>query len=98
LADIYYSSFQEISPNRIKAYLSLPLTNTSGGPAPTWSNGVFIGTLGSLCRPSSYKYVSVSSGGSSWNVSIAPTGIVTLTSTGGVSPGPISLTFEYDKN
>jgi len=58
LADIYYSSFQEISPNRIKAYLSLPLTNTSGGSAPSWSNGVFIGTLGSLCRPSSYKYIS----------------------------------------
>lgn len=98
LADIYYSSFQEISPNRIKAYLSLPLTNTSGGSAPSWSNGVFIGTLGSLCRPSSYKYISVSSGGSSWNVSLGPTGIVTLTSTGGSSPGPISLTFEYDKN
>ncbi|WP_265131040.1 DUF5977 domain-containing protein [Chryseobacterium oranimense] len=98
LADIYYSSFQEISTNHIKAYLSLPLTNTSGGPAPNWSNGVFIGTLGSLCRPSSYKSISATSGGSSWNISIAPTGIVTLTSTGGTSPGPISLTFEYDKN
>lgn len=98
LADIYYSSFQEISTNHIKAYLSLPLTNSSGGPAPNWSNGVFIGTLGSLCRPSSYKSISVTSGGSSWYISIAPTGVVTLTATGGTSAGPISLTFEYDKN
>ncbi|KQM30437.1 hypothetical protein ASE55_17015 [Chryseobacterium sp. Leaf201] len=98
LADIYYSSFQEISTNHIKAYLSLPLTNSSGGPTPNWSNGIFVGTLGSLCRPSSYKSIYVASGGSSWHISIAPTGVVTLTSTGGTSPGPISLTFEYDKN
>ncbi|PWN59467.1 DUF5977 domain-containing protein [Chryseobacterium viscerum] len=97
LADIYYSSFQEISTNHFRAYLSLPLTNTSGGAAPNWSNGVMIGTLGSLCRPSNYKYVNVTSSGSSWTVTIGSDGMVTLRSTGGTSPGPISLTFEYDK-
>lgn len=98
LADIYYSSFQEISTNHFRAFLSLPLTNSSGGSAPNWSNGVFIGTLGPLCRPLSYKSISATSSGSSWSISIAPTGEVTLRSTGGTSSGPISLTFEYDKN
>ncbi|GEJ43566.1 DUF5977 domain-containing protein [Chryseobacterium sp. ON_d1] len=98
LADIYYSSFQEISFGHIKAILSLPLTNSSGGSAPNWSSGVFIGTLGSLCTPNSYKNISVSSTNGSWNVSIAPSGGVTLTSMGGGSPsGSTTLYFEYDK-
>ncbi|NIF06148.1 hypothetical protein F3J23_11920 [Chryseobacterium sp. Tr-659] len=97
LADIYYSSFQEISTNRFRAYLSLPLTNTSGGAAPNWSDGVMIGTLGSLCRPANYKNISVTSGNSSWSVTIESYGMVTLRSTGGGASGPISLTFEYDK-
>ncbi|WP_155845832.1 DUF5977 domain-containing protein [Chryseobacterium gregarium] len=100
LADIYYSSFQEISVGHIKAILSLPLTNTSGGAAPNWSNGVFIGTLGTLCIPSSYKNIYVTaSGGGSWLVSMSNTGMVFLTSTGGASPsGGTTLYFEYDKN
>jgi len=98
LADIYYSSFQEITTNHIKAILSLPLTNSSGGTAPNWSGGVFIGTLNTLCRPNSFKNISVSGTNGSWNVSIAPSGGVTLTSMGGSSPsGAITLNFEYDK-
>lgn len=98
LADIYYSSFQEISANHIKVTLSLPLTNTSGGAAPSWSSGVFIGTLDALCRPNSYKSISVSTFNGSWNVSIAPSGGVTLMSTSGSAPsGSVTLYFEYDK-
>jgi hypothetical protein len=99
LADIYYSSFQEISFGHIKAILSLPLTNSGGGAAPNWSNGVFIGTLDTLCRPTSYKSISVSSTNGSWSVSIGPSGDVTLRSTSGSTPaGSTTLNFEYDKN
>lgn len=98
LADIYYSSFQEISTNHIKAILSLPLTNSSGGAAPNWSNGVLIGTLDTLCRPNSYKSISVSTTNGSWNVSISPSGGVTLMSTSSSNPsGSTTLNFEYDK-
>jgi len=98
LADIYYSSFQEISAGHIKGILSLPLTNTSGGAAPNWSNGVFIGTLGTLCRPSSYKSVNVSSTNGSWVISISQNGAITLRSTGGSSVAITTFYFEFDKN
>jgi len=98
LADIYYSSFQEISAGHIKAILSLPLTNTSGGSTPNWSNGVFIGTLDTLCRPNSYKNINVSTTNGSWVVSISPSGGVTLTNTSGSSITITTLYFEYDKN
>ncbi|SUX46674.1 DUF5977 domain-containing protein [Chryseobacterium indoltheticum] len=99
LADIYYSSFQEVSSGHVKVILSLPLTNSSGGSTPSWSNGVFIGTLDSPCRPSSYKNISVSTTNGSWNVSIAPSGGITLMSTSGSTPSSsVTLYFEYDKN
>lgn len=99
LADIYYSSFQEVSSGHVKVILSLPLTNSSGGSTPSWSNGVFIGTLDSPCRPSSYKNISVSTTNGSWNVSIAPSGGITLMSTSGSTPSSsVTLNFEYDKN
>ncbi|MGH1518403.1 DUF5977 domain-containing protein, partial [Chryseobacterium sp. JK1] len=51
---IYYSSFQEMSANHIKAILSFPTSGTN----LNWSGGVFIGTLQSLCAPNSYKNIS----------------------------------------
>jgi hypothetical protein len=98
LADIYYSSFEEVSSGHVKVILSLPLTNSSGGAAPSWSNGVFIGTLDSPCRPSSYKNINVSSNNGSWVASISQSGGVTLTNTSGGNIGITTLYFEYDKN
>ncbi|REC54152.1 hypothetical protein DRF62_10590 [Chryseobacterium piscium] len=98
LANIYYSSFQETSTNHIKVILSFPLTNSSGGSTPSWSSGVFIGTLDVLCRPNSYKSISVNTTNGSWNVSIAPSGIITLMSTSSSNPSvSATLYFEYDK-
>lgn len=97
LADIYYSSFQETSFGHIKVILSFPITSYNGS-TPNWSNGVFIGTLDSLCRPNSYKNFDVSSNGAGWSVSIGPAGDVTVRSTGGSSGSSATLYFEYDKN
>ncbi|UCA62033.1 DUF5977 domain-containing protein [Chryseobacterium rhizoplanae] len=97
LADIYYSSFQETSFGHIKVILSFPITGYNGS-TPNWSNGVFIGTLDSLCRPNSYKNFDVSSNGAGWSVSIGPAGDVTVRSTGGSSGPSATLYFEYDKN
>ncbi|WP_330744925.1 DUF5977 domain-containing protein [Chryseobacterium sp. CP-77] len=97
LADIYYSSFQETSFGHIKVILSFPITGYNGS-TPNWSNGVFIGTLDSLCRPNSYKNIDVSSNDGGWSVSLGPAGDVTVRSTGGNSGSSATLYFEYDKN
>ncbi|MGE8556763.1 MAG: DUF5977 domain-containing protein [Chryseobacterium jejuense] len=97
LADIYYSSFQETAFGHIKVILSFPKTGYNGS-TPNWSDGVFIGTLDSLCRPYSYKSANVTSNGGSWSVSIGPAGDVTVRSTGGNSGSSATLYFEYDKN
>jgi hypothetical protein len=94
---IYYSSFQEITPNHIKAVLSLPLaTNFS------WTNGVNIGTLGASCRPiSSSKVITKTDGnGRIWEIFIYQHGTTVLTLKNGSisSNGQVfNLTFEYDK-
>lgn len=96
LANINYSSFQEASFNHIKGTLSFSFSS-SGGSSPNWSDGVFIGTLDSRCRPSSHKSISVSSG--SWYVSIGVGGDISVRSTSSVgSSGGTTLYFEYDKN
>ncbi|UHO38114.1 hypothetical protein H5J24_21500 [Chryseobacterium capnotolerans] len=96
LADIYYSSFQETAFGHIKVILSFPMTGYNGS-TPNWSNGVFIGTLDSLCRPTSYKNFNVSSNGGGWSVSLGPAGDITVRSTGGNSGSSATLYFEYDK-
>lgn len=96
-AQIYYSSFQENTANHINAILSFP-TSSSGSNTPNWSGGVMIGTLGVKCRPSSYKSITATSGGTSWSISIGPAGDVTVRSLGSGSTSSVSLYFEYDKN
>lgn len=90
---IYYSSFEERSPNHIKAILSFPLSG-SNGYNPNWSSGVLLGYLDPKCRPSSYKTVTDTSG--SWTITIGPAGDVTVSSYS--ANGATSLYFEYDKN
>lgn len=96
-ADIYYSSFQESSPGNIKAILSFPTTGSNGN-TPNWSNGVMIGTLGSLCLPSSYKNINVPVQGGSWNVSIQPSGAVYVSGGGSAGSSSVTLYFDYTKN
>ncbi|UZT96601.1 DUF5977 domain-containing protein [Chryseobacterium fluminis] len=86
---IYYSAFQETSANHIKAIISIPVND----PNLHWSGGVFIGTLQDLCRPNSYKNISING----WSISIAPSGGVTLYSSGSSSGSVATLNFEYDK-
>jgi len=88
---IYYSSFQETAANHIKGILSLPVSNSTN-----WS-GTFIGTLGSLCAPNSYKNISVSSGDGSGTISIAPNGGVTVWISANSNSSSATFYFEYDK-
>lgn len=88
---IYYSSFQETSANHIKGILSLPVSSSTN-----WS-GTFIGTLGSLCTPNSFKNISVSSGDGSGTISIAPNGGVTVWISANSNSSSATFYFEYDK-
>ncbi|OBS14278.1 hypothetical protein ATE49_02725 [Elizabethkingia miricola] len=96
---IYYSSFEEVTFNHIKAILSFPINNISNS-GNSWSNGFIIGTLSNSCTPKTVKSFNISSGGKSWNVSINQGGNISIQlSSGSISNGEvISLNFEYDKN
>ncbi|HFK5571310.1 hypothetical protein BAX97_06920 [Elizabethkingia meningoseptica] len=96
---IYYSSFEEVSYNHIKAILSFPINDISSS-GNNWSSSFVIGTLNNSCAPKSVKSFNLSSGGKSWNISINQGGNISIQlSSGSISMGEvISLNFEYDKN
>ncbi|MCT3700908.1 RHS repeat protein [Elizabethkingia anophelis] len=99
ITPIYYSSFEERSPEHISATLNFSISDL-GNIGNSWSNGVMIGTLGNSCIPKNAKSFNVTSGNKNWNISINQGGNISIRlNSGSVYTGDmISLNFEYDKN